>query len=312
MLTRILGTKTTTRRLLAGAAAAAAAIALLPAAAHAQDGPTSVWDGAYTEAQATRGEGAYERECATCHLADLLGDGIAPALVGAAFDFRWRDLSVGDIFVAIRATMPQGAPASLSPQAYADIVSYLLKRNDFPAGDSELPTAEAALNAVIIHGEPPAPSAEAADPTVWDGVFTAEQATRGEGAYERECATCHLADLLGDGIAPALVGAAFDFRWHRRRLRLPLERPVRRRHLRRHPGHHAPGRAGQPQPAGLRRHRELSAEAKRLPGGRQRTADRRGRAQRGHHPRRAAGAQRGGRGPHRLGRRVHGRAGHAG
>jgi mono/diheme cytochrome c family protein len=134
MLTRILGTKTTTRRLLAGAAAAAAAIALLPAAAHAQDGPTSVWDGAYTEAQATRGEGAYERECATCHLADLLGDGIAPALVGAAFDFRWRDLSVGDIvgaafdfrwrdlsvgdiFVAIRATMPQGAPASLSPQA---------------------------------------------------------------------------------------------------------------------------------------------------------------------------------------------------
>ena len=213
MLTRILGTKTTTRRLWAGAASAAAAIVLLPAAVHAQDGPTSVWDGAYTEAQATRGEGTYERECATCHLADLLGDGIAPALVGPAFDFRWRDLSVGDIFVAIRATMPQGAPASLSPQAYADIVSYLLKRNDFPAGDSELPTAEAALNAVIIHAEPPAPSAEAADPTVWGGVFTAEQATRGEGAYERECATCHLADLLGDGIAPALTGAAFDFRW---------------------------------------------------------------------------------------------------
>ena len=213
MLTRILETKTTTRRLWAGAASAAAAIVLLPAAVHAQDGPTSVWDGAYTEAQATRGEGTYERECATCHLADLLGDGIAPALVGAAFDFRWRDLSVGDIFVAIRATMPQGAPASLSPQAYADIVSYLLLRNDFPAGDSELPTAEAALNAVIIHAEPPAPSAEAADPTVWGGVFTAEQATRGEGAYERECATCHLADLLGDGIAPALTGAAFDFRW---------------------------------------------------------------------------------------------------
>ena len=92
-------------------------------------------------------------------------------------------------------------------------MSYLLKRNDFPAGDSELPTAEAALNAVIIHAEPPAPSAEAADPTVWGGVFTAEQATRGEGAYERECATCHLADLLGDGIAPALTGAAFGFRW---------------------------------------------------------------------------------------------------
>ncbi len=215
ILTRIPTTKTTTRRLLAGAASAAVAVALLPAA-HAQD---SVWDGAYTEEQAMRGEGAYERECATCHLADLLGDGIAPALVGPAFDFRWSDLSVGDMYVAIRATMPQGAPASLSPRAYADIVSYLLQRNDFPAGDSELPTDEAALNAVIIHREPPAPAAEAeaeaeaADPTVWDGVFTADQATRGEGAYERECATCHLADLLGDGIAPALVGPAFDFRW---------------------------------------------------------------------------------------------------
>ncbi len=217
MLTRIPRTPTITRRLWAIAASAAVAILVLPVAAHPQDGPTSVWDGAYTEEQATRGESAYERECATCHLADLLGDGIAPALVGAAFDFRWSDLSVGDMFVAIRATMPQGAPASLSPRAYADIVSYLLQRNDFPAGDGELPTDEAALNAVIIHREPPAPSAEAdaeaADPTVWDGVFTAEQATRGEGAYERECATCHLADLFGDGIAPALAGAAFDFRW---------------------------------------------------------------------------------------------------
>ncbi len=218
-LNRILRTRTITRRFRAVAASAAVAILLLPAAARAQDDATSVWDGAYTEEQATRGEGAYERECATCHLADLLGDGIAPALVGPAFDFRWSDLSVGDMFVAIRATMPQGAPASLSPRAYADIVSYLLQRNDFPAGDNELPTEEAALNAVIIHREPPAPAAEAeaeaeaADPTVWDGVFTAEQATRGEGAYERECATCHLADLLGDGIAPALTGAAFDFRW---------------------------------------------------------------------------------------------------
>ena len=153
-LTRILRTRTTTRRLQAIAASAAVAIILLPAAAHAQDGATSVWDGAYTEEQATRGEGAYERECATCHLADLLGDGIAPALTGAAFDFRWSDLSVGDMYVAIRATMPQGAPASLSPQAYADIVSYVLQRNDMPAGDSELPSDEAVLNTIMITSEP--------------------------------------------------------------------------------------------------------------------------------------------------------------
>jgi mono/diheme cytochrome c family protein len=197
------------------------AILTMSASINAQDDAGSVWDGVFTDEQATRGEITYEQECATCHLADLLGDGIAPALTGAAFDFRWSDLSVGDMFVAIRATMPQGAPASLSPQGYADIVSYLLKRNDLPAGNSELPTDEDTLSAIIIHGDPPAGSGQAegtgtaqgGEPSVWDGVFTDEQATRGEIAYEQECATCHLADLLGDGIAPALTGAAFDFRW---------------------------------------------------------------------------------------------------
>lgn len=145
----------TKRRLLqvSGTLAAAACVAG-GGALRAQEGAT-VWDGVFTEEQAARGETAYEQECATCHLADLLGDGIAPALTGAAFDFRWSDLSVGDMFVAIRATMPQGAPASLSPQGYADVVSYLLMKNDFPAGDAELPTDEEALNAILITSEQP-------------------------------------------------------------------------------------------------------------------------------------------------------------
>ena len=143
------------KRLSTIAAFILAGTALTPAAVRAQDDSASVWDGVFTEEQAVRGETAYEQECATCHLADLLGDGIAPALAGAAFDFRWSDLSVGDMFVAIRATMPQGAPASLSPQAYADIVSYMLQKNDFPAGDDELPPDEAALNAIMITSEQP-------------------------------------------------------------------------------------------------------------------------------------------------------------
>ena len=135
------------------AVTAAAAGLVFGAAVEAQDGSQSVWDGVYTDEQAQRGETAYEQECATCHLADLLGDGIAPALTGAAFDFRWSDLSVGDMYVAIRATMPQGAPASLSPQGYADIVSYMLMKNDFPAGETELPTDEETLNQIIITAE---------------------------------------------------------------------------------------------------------------------------------------------------------------
>lgn len=119
----------------------------------AQDG-TSAWDGVFTEEQAERGHDTYQRECASCHLDDLLGDGIAPALVGAPFSFRWADLSIGDVYMAIRTTMPQGAPASLSKQGYLDIVAYLLQANKFPTGDSELPDEEDALQEIIIDEAP--------------------------------------------------------------------------------------------------------------------------------------------------------------
>ena len=110
-------------------------------------------DAVYTAEQAERGLESYQQECAQCHLDDLLGDGIAPALIGAPFHFRWSDLSVGDMVVAIRTTMPQGAPASLSPQAYVDIVAYMLEVNDFPAGDTELPTDQTELESIIISQE---------------------------------------------------------------------------------------------------------------------------------------------------------------
>ena len=201
----------------AGAAAALVAAVALTAGTAAQ-GTTSN-DGVFTDEQAARGENAYQQECAACHLDDLLGDGIAPALVGMPFSFRWAELSVNDMLVAIRTTMPQGAPASLSPRAYVDIVAYMLQANDYPSGDTELPTDEDALEAIIIQDPSEASAAAPAAPeasegkTTNDGVFTAEQATRGENDYQQECSACHLDDLLGDGIAPALVGMAFSFRW---------------------------------------------------------------------------------------------------
>ncbi len=115
----------------------------------------SVWDGVYTEEQATRGQRAYARECTACHLDDLLGDGIAPPLVGAAFSFRWTDLSVADVFVTIRTTMPQDAPASLSARAYADIAAYLLSVNEYPAGDEELEPDVPTLEQIRIESQRP-------------------------------------------------------------------------------------------------------------------------------------------------------------
>ena len=114
----------------------------------------STWDGVYTEEQAKRGKATYVQECAQCHLDDLLGDGMAPALVGSPFTFRWSDLSLGDIFASLQATMPQGAPASLSPQAYIDVVAFLLNVNDYPAGDEELTPDVTTLEQIVIEERP--------------------------------------------------------------------------------------------------------------------------------------------------------------
>ena len=52
------------------------------------------------------------------------------------------------------------------------------------------------------------------DKSVWDGVFTKEQADRGEAAYKSACAECHGNDLAGDGFAPALTGSEFMGNWN--------------------------------------------------------------------------------------------------
>jgi len=50
--------------------------------------------------------------------------------------------------------------------------------------------------------------------TVWDGVYTPEQATRGKKLYETSCSECHLDTLQGDGAdVPALADAAFLDEW---------------------------------------------------------------------------------------------------
>jgi cytochrome c len=50
--------------------------------------------------------------------------------------------------------------------------------------------------------------------SVWDGVYSTEQAKRGEETYTKNCSECHQADLSGDGFAPALSGAEFMNAWN--------------------------------------------------------------------------------------------------
>jgi quinoprotein glucose dehydrogenase len=57
-------------------------------------------------------------------------------------------------------------------------------------------------------------TAAAATRSVWDGVYTREQADRGKTVYSQECARCHGENLAGGEASPPLTGAEFLSRWN--------------------------------------------------------------------------------------------------
>ncbi|MEZ5288682.1 MAG: hypothetical protein R2712_28515 [Vicinamibacterales bacterium] len=102
----------------------------------------TVWDGVYTEEQATRGAAAYSRDCSSCHQDDLAGDGFAPGLSGPEFAAAWEGLTLGDLLERVRVSMPPSNPGGTPVTDKVDIIAHILKSNRFPAGSTEM-TADA-------------------------------------------------------------------------------------------------------------------------------------------------------------------------
>lgn len=72
--------------------------------------------------------------------------------------------------------------------------------------------------------------------SVWDGVYTLEQAGRGAALYANNCASCHGTALTGGESAPPLTGGEFFSNWNgltvgdlfeRIRISMPADGPGR-------------------------------------------------------------------------------------
>jgi S-disulfanyl-L-cysteine oxidoreductase SoxD len=50
--------------------------------------------------------------------------------------------------------------------------------------------------------------------SVWDGVYTNDQAKQGQAFYNESCSTCHGDSLTGGESAPALAGGEFLSNWN--------------------------------------------------------------------------------------------------
>ncbi|HEX4028591.1 MAG TPA: cytochrome c [Rhizomicrobium sp.] len=123
-------------------AAALVIVAATGEATPALSQSSSVWDGAYTAAQADRGAIKYRQECVMCHGPVLEGNGEAPPLTGR-FIPDWAGTRLSDLFEKIQTTMPLFAPGTLSPADTADLLAFILQANSFPAGPKELQAGDA-------------------------------------------------------------------------------------------------------------------------------------------------------------------------
>jgi mono/diheme cytochrome c family protein len=105
-------------------------------------GEKTVNDGVYAAAQADRGQALFTASCSACH---------DPArFTGDDFLGSWTGKPLHALFELVSATMPEDNPGSLKPQQYADVISYFLRLNKFPAGDKELEGTADVMRAIKI------------------------------------------------------------------------------------------------------------------------------------------------------------------
>jgi ankyrin repeat protein len=140
------------------------------------------------------------------------------ALHGAVY--RGGAIPVIQFLIDKGATLDVKNKKGWTPVIVADGVEYT------PAVLKRYPEAAALLRKTMrdrgLPVPPPTHSAEKAEAqaatdggrTIWDGVFTDEQAGRGQKVYTVSCAPCHKTDLLGDSGTPALAGTDFFSRFN--------------------------------------------------------------------------------------------------
>ena len=107
----------------------------------------TVDQGVYTTAQAVRGAKLFESNCTMCHREG----GAAPILAGERFTKSFSDATLQMVFTTIKTTMPRNAPGSLADAEYVDLVTHLLKINNYADGMSELALAD--LPGIKIPGQ---------------------------------------------------------------------------------------------------------------------------------------------------------------
>jgi S-disulfanyl-L-cysteine oxidoreductase SoxD len=103
----------------------------------AQTPEARIWTGIFTNEQAERGKANFNIACVRCHGGDLAGQ-TAPSLKGPRFIGAWENENLYKIFTKIRDTMPPNFGTPLPDKDKLDVLTYILRTNEFPTGSQEL------------------------------------------------------------------------------------------------------------------------------------------------------------------------------
>ena len=106
--------------------------------------------------QAARGKSLYGAQCGNCHGRNLSGSEFATPLNGTAFSLNWGGKHANELFTFIKTRMPPSAIGSLTPDATAGLMAYLLEVNGAKAGDTPLSSDAGVLAALRIPRNPAA------------------------------------------------------------------------------------------------------------------------------------------------------------
>ena len=123
-----------------------ATLAFAPSRVDAQNGQPAAErttkSGVYSAEQASRGSDTYVMQCKNCH---------TPAShTGVTFANSWNGKPLSALYTYMVERMPKNEPGSLQPHEYAELVAYLLKLNEMPAGSADLPADSMALRKIRI------------------------------------------------------------------------------------------------------------------------------------------------------------------
>jgi mono/diheme cytochrome c family protein len=122
-------------------------LVMFSAPAAAQTAPQrSSTAGVYSSGQALRGQDVFLGQCRSCHTPD--------AHSSAAFQATWSGKTLAELYAYIRERMPKSEPGTLSDQEYIDVLTYLLKLNRMPPGETDLPADAETLKGIRFETRP--------------------------------------------------------------------------------------------------------------------------------------------------------------